>query len=569
MPQKSRRSALLLLAALPALSCGLARVDADNPPGPLYGATGDPGTNSPTPASNSSFVRVSGDQLTLGGEPFKLKGVNYYPFDHNWDQMWGCRPDEPGCGHPFRPEVLGADFARARAIGINVVRVILQYTKFSQPQLSGAARGEPSATMLSRLDRVIELAAARGLRVMISLFDWTHIEAIPYEEAARHVRTLAARYRDDPRVVIWDLQNETDHRFWRPGCAGSRAQCIDTQLRATLHGRLRKLIGELKAVDTRHPVTVGLYGTFVAPGGERGAMAAGAQDAFTIDPVNLLDVLDVVCIHWYDEAGEQTERVLGEALATLKRATSKPIIVQEIGLPMAGRREDGSLVAGEQDPAFNERFYRAWIAAVERHDIAGAMPWVLLDFDPHTSYFQRGDDYCQLSFGLFDVGPGGDVYTLKPAGRLFRDELDWRDPAARSVRFLAQRNGCVGASLPTQSPHLDAEDAARLSRLYCTGLNRPPDAAGFDYWARKVAQGVTLQQVAASFLASPEYTSPWAELADRDFVKLLYTRALQRQPDQAGFDHWLGAVAQRGRAAMIAGVAESSELRALLSMPSE
>jgi hypothetical protein len=501
-------------------------------------------------ALDLGFVEVRGEQLTVDGQPFKLKGVNYYPYAYNWDQMWGCRAADETCDDPWRPDVIAEDFARARSLGINTVRIILQWSKFSQPQLSGLAAAEPAPEMLKRLDQVIELAHRHDMRVMLSLFDWVHLEDISLDLAVHHVKTLARRYRDDPRLAIWDVQNETDHRFWRVGCSGSRAECIDHAFRQLLHERLRAIIAALKAIDPNHPVTVGLYGTFVATGGDRGARAAGTLDRFTIDSVNLLDAVDVVCLHWYNEAGEHTERVLAEALVTLQGVTDKPIVLQEIGRPHEGLDDEGRPVAGELDPSSNERFYRSWIRAVEQADIAGAMPWVLLDFDPLTSYFEAGSRYQQLFFGLFDYLEDEQRFEVRRTGALFRDELDWQENACRGMSKI---------ELPRTG--LGSPEARQLARLYCATLGRPPDAAGFRYWAEHVQQGMHLEAVATRLLGSPEYGQRHRSLSDADFLMLHYIRAFGRAPDRPGLQFWLGKLADgTTRASVVSSFAESQEL---------
>ncbi|GEM_PF-2677801 len=76
--------------------------------------------------------------------------------------------------------------------------------------------------------------------------------------------------------------------------------------------------------------------------------------------------------------------------------------------------------------------------------------------------------------------------------------------------------------------------AANIAELYAAGLGRAPDAAGLSYYenALKAAPGLTGANVAAWFLASPEYTAAhtYAQTSagDAQFVSDLYTNMLHR-----------------------------------------
>ncbi len=68
------------------------------------------------------FITIVGDKFYLGGKVFVPKGVNYFPRDYGWNKMWD---------HFFSIEnVIDTDMARAHALGINVVRIIIQYNAF-------------------------------------------------------------------------------------------------------------------------------------------------------------------------------------------------------------------------------------------------------------------------------------------------------------------------------------------------------------------------------------------------------------------------------------------------------
>ena len=91
-----------------------------------------------------------------------------------------------------------------------------------------------------------------------------------------------------------------------------------------------------------------------------------------------------------------------------------------------------------------------------------------------------------------------------------------------------------------------AEFAPRRSvaRLYLAFFERAPDLGGFDYWTEQISAGsANLDDVSQSFVGSPEFVSTYGSLTDAQFVDLVYRNVLDRSPDQAGYDFWLGQMA--------------------------
>lgn len=89
------------------------------------------------------------------------------------------------------------------------------------------------------------------------------------------------------------------------------------------------------------------------------------------------------------------------------------------------------------------------------------------------------------------------------------------------------------ASLVAQDP-----TDARTWRLYLAAFARTPDPAGLRYWSNQLAAGLSLEQAAAHFLASPEMQTTYGELDTAAFVVRLYCNVLGRPPDTAGFAYW-------------------------------
>src|SRR5437588_12760707 len=69
-------------------------------------------------APSGDFVTVQGKQLIYNGQPIKLKGINFYPKDHPWADMWS----------QWNGPTTRDDLSRVSELGINTVRVLVPYS---------------------------------------------------------------------------------------------------------------------------------------------------------------------------------------------------------------------------------------------------------------------------------------------------------------------------------------------------------------------------------------------------------------------------------------------------------
>jgi len=249
--RSTRRRALLRLAALAALFSVLGAVL------PARAATVLPAPLPAAPRGNAlpprgPLVTVRHGVFTLAGRPFVLHGVNYEgPSDRPW-HMW-----EDG---RFDPALIGRDFDLIAAGGYNPVRVFVQ-----RPLSDEVLAGD-----YTRLDTVVALAAARGLRLLITFNDdgdrdltrVTRIDAL-----------IAAHLAGAPAVFGYDLRNE-------PSLADVAAS---TYPRGT-------------ALPLLSPALATAYGMGTAPASGttgQGQAASGADANVGVDPYRVaLHVLD-------------------------------------------------------------------------------------------------------------------------------------------------------------------------------------------------------------------------------------------------------------------------------------
>ncbi|HUR90575.1 MAG TPA: DUF4214 domain-containing protein, partial [Ramlibacter sp.] len=103
--------------------------------------------------------------------------------------------------------------------------------------------------------------------------------------------------------------------------------------------------------------------------------------------------------------------------------------------------------------------------------------------------------------------------------------------------------------------------AAQVYRLYRAAFSRvaDPGGLGFQVGQIEVARH-SLQEVAANFVASPEFSSTYGSLSNTQFVTLLYTNVLHRAPDEGGLAfHVNNLNTGTPRAVVLLGFSESNE----------
>jgi hypothetical protein len=158
------------------------------------------------------------------GEQPWLVGCNYLPSTAiNQLEMWQA--------DTFDPETIDRELGWANDIGMNTVRVFLHDLPWK----------EDREGFFKRLDQFLEIAAKHEIRPMIVLFDgvwdpdpqsglqrrprtgvhnsgWVQspgrvilADDAKQDELKGYVTGVLRRYKDDERIVIWDLFNEPDN----------------------------------------------------------------------------------------------------------------------------------------------------------------------------------------------------------------------------------------------------------------------------------------------------------------------------------------------------------------------
>lgn len=321
------------------------------------------------PASPPGFVGVNGRQLMLNGEPFVMRGLNYYPQAAPWDLFWAN----------YDPAVVAEDFALIQSLGLNTVRVFVPYEWPDPPQpeadlvptptplptptavpsndplaqpeeteepAPAAAEPEPPTEeeiaqfMRQHLQDLLDRAQANNLKVIVTLFDFrTDYQILLWPNADRQLETLVPYFADHPAILAWDLKNEPD--LDQPG---------NTQ--EMVNAWLRHTAAQVRRHDPNHLLTIGW------------AKIENANQ--------LADLVDFVSFHYYGRAGD-----LPEKYADLQTAVAnKPIALTEFGLPTW----NPFWFPGGHTTQEQAIYYADIRAALAQTESSGYLAWTLYDF---------------------------------------------------------------------------------------------------------------------------------------------------------------------------------------------
>ncbi|NGZ86530.1 DUF4214 domain-containing protein [Duganella aceris] len=112
---------------------------------------------------------------------------------------------------------------------------------------------------------------------------------------------------------------------------------------------------------------------------------------------------------------------------------------------------------------------------------------------------------------------------------------------------------------------ITAATATEIQTLYVAYFNRPADPLGLQSW---LATGASVDQIAAGFSASAEYTTTYAGKTPFDLVNSIYLNLFGRPAEAAGLTHWAllltsGAETFATIVATIANSAQNDDLTAI------
>jgi hypothetical protein len=297
---KSRVRAGVLVAVVVMLLIGLAPV-----------APNAPIARAATPAdaaAGASTVRAlgAGSRIPWQGQDWYFHGANV-PWI-NWQRDFGGGAGD-GVSNPENRSLMGSRLEMAKANGVNVIR----WWTFEGDawQIKRDGSGMPTGlddSIYADFDAALELAEQHDIYYVFVLFSApTHLPRTWLDDPAQRAQLanvlgpLFARYKDNPRLMTWEVFNEPEFDVWK---------------KLTDEGSMRESVRSIAAsvhANSTSYVTVG------------GAM---------LDGLTMLKGLglDYYQAHWYDymEAGDWCALCTNYEFVQKKYDLDAPLVIGEM-----------------------------------------------------------------------------------------------------------------------------------------------------------------------------------------------------------------------------------------------
>ena len=204
-----------------------------------------------------------------------------WPVGANFVPSTAINPLEMWQADTFDPETIDRELGWAAASGMNTMRVFLHDLAWKQ---------DPEG-FLERVDRYLAISDKHGISTMLVFFDgvWN-----PYPKAGKqpapvprvhnsgwiqspgrkflddpalqeslkpYVQSVVTRFKDDPRVQIWDLFNEPDNGNGGNFGGGSREPDLSPALKKQrAYELLFRTFQWVREINPSQPLTVGVWG---------------------------------------------------------------------------------------------------------------------------------------------------------------------------------------------------------------------------------------------------------------------------------------------------------------------
>jgi Cellulase (glycosyl hydrolase family 5) len=221
---------------------------------------------------------TAGKNIKYKNENFIIKGINYYPKNAAWDTF----------GKTFNAKNIAKDFDIIKKAKLNSIRIFIQYEDFGKADIQ--------EEKLQRLKILLDLAVAKDLKVVVTLFDfYSDYTLDSWTLTQRHAEKIVTTFKNHPSILAWDVKNEPNLDF-------------EARKKDNVLNWLSQMVTLIKETDPNHFVTIGW---------------SDAQAA-----TYLKDKVDIISYHFY----KPIENFEKEQHA-LEQATKKPVVVQEFGVP--------------------------------------------------------------------------------------------------------------------------------------------------------------------------------------------------------------------------------------------
>ena len=354
-------------------------------------------------ARAEGFVKAEGTRLTLDGQPYRAVGVNiphlaqaYNGTWHHWKQIYGTQA-------AMRQSVVDA-VADAERCEMRFVRF---FGAPGYPKGTAELYLKDKAEYWRQMDELFALCRQHHLKLVPSLgalFTWASVCGEPrtailnpqsktYAAAYGYVREFVTRYKDDPTVLMWELENEsflhadvdvTGQRalpkgvFPEGASAYRETYTAEDSLRFdTLVRFYREMTSFIKGLDANHLVTSGDSGVREESLCRRQTYPKfkWRQDTLSEHLANLVESqpkpLDLFSLHDY---GNFIQKQKVDNLPALEYVRDRIRALHAAGRPVF----IGEL--GQMNPAFHDdpeaKWTRAALDALDQEGVALIALWV-------------------------------------------------------------------------------------------------------------------------------------------------------------------------------------------------
>lgn len=251
-----------------------------------------------------------------------LVGCNFIPSNAiNQLEMWQ--------EETFSPELIDRELGLAASVGFNTVRVFLHHLVWDQNPES----------YLRRIDHFLSLAAKHDIKTMLVLFDavwnpfpktgtqpeprfnvhnsgWVQCPGFDvlndpsrYDDLHSYVNGVVTHFRNDQRVVIWDLFNEPDNM----NLASYKDDDYIEHKAGLSMKLLKKTINWVRKINPVQPIT----------------MAPWQNDWHCDKKISALDDYmfthsDIISFHNYENKADLEQRII-----TMKQRYNRPMLCTE------------------------------------------------------------------------------------------------------------------------------------------------------------------------------------------------------------------------------------------------